>query len=201
MKRKRLDRDLKWGFHHFPYYQTEIDCDSYKGFISLIQLTDGEYCFWNLPKAGKIPVCGKAMLWLQLIPRDSSRLITVMYKPRTDSTDGQKLPYSVSAWYVDVIENWNYDEDGVAIYTDKYLDIIFTPEGDIRIDDKDELDEALKSSDITQEQYDSALKECDLILQELCADVSETEAWCSETLSIIFDKIENGMQPIKKHTQ
>ncbi len=59
MKRKRLDRDLKWEFQYFPYYQTRLDCDIYHGLVNLITLTDGEYFYWEFPKAGKTAVCGK----------------------------------------------------------------------------------------------------------------------------------------------
>ena len=42
------------------------------------------------------------MTWLELIPDHTNRVITVKYFP-----------------------------DGIAVYIDKYLDVIFTPEGDV----------------------------------------------------------------------
>lgn len=35
MNKKRLDRDLKWGFQGFPYYQMRIDIEGYHGSIWL----------------------------------------------------------------------------------------------------------------------------------------------------------------------
>ena len=52
MKQKRLNRDLKWGFHHFPYYQMRVDTDRFHGLASLICLTDGNTICWQLPAPG-----------------------------------------------------------------------------------------------------------------------------------------------------
>jgi len=99
---------------------------------------------------------------------------------------------SISIWYVDVIENIEYDEDGVAVFIDKYLDVIFTPQGDLKIDDRDELDEAYQNGDISKDQYDAALRECDLIIKELCSDVSKTESMCSKILNYVKGRIDQG---------
>lgn len=66
MTKKRLDRDAKWGFQGFPYYQMRVETDFFRGLVSLIDLIAGEYFYWDMPKAGKVPVCGKGMVWLFL---------------------------------------------------------------------------------------------------------------------------------------
>lgn len=66
LKRKRLDRDLKWGFQYFPYYQTRLECERFHGLVGMIRLTDGEYCYWDFPKAGRTAVCGKGMVCFSL---------------------------------------------------------------------------------------------------------------------------------------
>lgn len=197
LKRKRLDRDLKWGFQYFPYYQIRLDCEIYHGLVSLITLTDGEYYYWDFPKAGKTAVCGKGMVWLQLVPDDCKRLITAMYLPQEKVVKGKLYPYSVSAIYVDVIEGLEYDPDGVAAYIDKYLDIKLTPQGDVIIDDRDELDEALNSKELTEEQYNDALTECDLIVEQMGTDIEETEKWCCDILSMMYTQIAQGVKPIE----
>ncbi|MCR5585736.1 MAG: hypothetical protein K6F63_09935 [Lachnospiraceae bacterium] len=55
--------------------------------------------------------------------------------------EGEK-DHTVSVWYVEVMEKYDKDSDGVAVYWDKYIDVIATPQGDIRVDDRDEPDEA-----------------------------------------------------------
>ena len=84
-----------------------------------------------------------------------------------------------------MIEDIEFDSDGVAAYIDKYLDVVFTPQGDVKIDDRDELDEALQTGDITEDQYQSALAECDRILEQYCADIEDTEMYCLELLEAL----------------
>jgi hypothetical protein len=45
MTRKRLDRDKKWFFQGFPYYQLRMENELFTGLVSLIQLVDGEYFY------------------------------------------------------------------------------------------------------------------------------------------------------------
>lgn len=181
MTRKRLNRDKKWGFQYYPYFQMRMENDIFTGLVSLIRLTDGEYLYWDFfPQAGKVPVAGKGMVWLQLIPDHGSRAITAMFLPDK----------RVSAWYVDVIEEATFDPDGVAVFIDKYLDVLFTPQGDVIVDDRDELDAAFGSGELTREQYDAALREGEAIIDELCSDIPATEEWCRNILETVEKKIE-----------
>lgn len=203
MKHKRLNRD-GWGFQYYPYYQIRIDDELFHGLVCLIRLTDGEANYWETPKAGKIQVTGAGMTWMELIPDNTNRVITVKYFP-DGMHDEKRIHYPVPAnkkyqpsiWYVDVAEGIEYDEYGIAVYIDKYLDVIFTPEGDIKIDDRDELDAAYKEGQISKEQYDAALIEGEKIQKELCADIFRTDQWCADIRQIVEDRIAAG-EPIKK---
>ncbi len=100
--------------------------------------------------------------------------------------------YRPSIWYVDIIDGIEYDDDGIAVFIDKYLDVIFTPEGDIKIDDRDELEQAHDSGELSDVQYEAALAECDLILDELCSDIARTDAWCADIREIVEKRIAAG---------
>ena len=201
MKHKRLNRD-QWGFMYYPYYQMRIDHELFHGLACLIRFTDGEKNYWATPKAGRIQVTGEGMTWLELIPDDTCRVITVMYFP--DGTHGperQNYPltaseeYQPSIWYVDIIEGTEYDEDGVAAFIDKYLDVIITPEGDVKVDDRDELDAAYASGELTKEQYDAALAEGEDILKAYGDDIRGLDAWCAAVRQLAEDRIAAG-EPI-----
>ena len=201
MKHKRLNRD-QWGFQFYPYYQMRIDHELFHGLACLIRFTDGEKNYWATPKAGRIQVTGEGMTWLELIPDDTCRVITVMYFP--DGTHGperQNYPltaseeYQPSIWYVDIIEGTEYDEDGVAAFIDKYLDVIITPEGDVKVDDRDELDAAYASGELTKEQYDAALAEGEDILKAYGDDIRGLDAWCAAVRQLAEDRIAAG-EPI-----
>lgn len=201
MKHKRLNRD-QWGFMYYPYYQMRIDHELFHGLACLIRFTDGEKNYWATPKAGRIQVTGEGMTWLELIPDDTRRVITVMYFP--DGTHGperQNYPltaseeYQPSIWYVDIIEGTGYDEDGIAAFIDKYLDVIITPEGDVKVDDRDELDAAYASGELTKEQYDAALAEGEDILKAYGDDIRGLDAWCAAVRQLAEDRIAAG-EPI-----
>ncbi|MBR4145937.1 MAG: DUF402 domain-containing protein [Lachnospiraceae bacterium] len=198
MKRKRLNRD-GWGFMFYPYYQIRVDDDFFHGMVCLIRFTDGEANYWQTPKAGRIQVTGAGMTWMQLVPDGCGHVITVKYFPDgTHDSERKNYPvtsnpkYQPSIWYVDIIDGIRYDEDGVAVFIDKYLDVIFTPEGDVKVDDRDELDGALASGDINKEQYEAALAEADLVLDKLTSDIPKTEEWCAKIRQIVEDRIVNG---------
>ena len=136
---------------------------------------------------------------MQLVPDNTSRVVTVMYFPdgqhdteRINYPEPANIKYQPSIWYVDVIDGMEYDEYGIAMFIDKYLDVIFTPEGDVKIDDRDELDEAFNSGELTKEQYESAIYECEEILKDYCEDIRQTEAWCARIRQLVEDRIAHG---------
>ncbi len=172
MNKKRLIRDKKWFFQHFPYHQLYMNNSLLKGWVAINYITDGETRFWEYEKSGSIPICGKDMTWLTFIPDNSSRAVSVFFSPER----------RVTAWYIDVIESVGIDDDGVAYFIDKYLDVILTPQGDVVLCDKDELDAAYNSGELTEEQYKSALSEGERIIEELASDIKQTEIMCRQIL-------------------
>lgn len=194
MKRKRFDRDI-WNFGNSSYYQMRIDTDEFHGLVCLLKLMNGNinidggnYQYWNRPKAGKVAICGKGMTWMQLIPDGREHVLTVMYLP--DNT--------MSICYIDMIENIEYDPDGVAVFIDKYLDVDFTPQGDVSICDRDELDEAFEGGELSEQQYNAALNECDLVIETYCSDIPKTIEMFNKIFAFANDRIENGEQMMSK---
>ncbi|MBR6366668.1 MAG: phosphotransferase [Lachnospiraceae bacterium] len=201
MKHKRLNRGGKhgWGFDFYPYYQMRIDEEFFHGYACLIRFTDGENNYWQTPKAGRLQVTGAGMRWMELIPDDASCVITVKYFPDgTHDPERKNYPvpadpnYQPSIWYVDITDGIETDEDGTFVYIDKYLDIIFTPEGDIKVDDRDELDAALASGEISDASYAAAVAEGERILKDLCEDIAKTDAWCAKIRRVVEERIAAG---------
>ena len=201
MKRKRLNRD-GWGFQYYPYYQMRIDHELFHGMACLIRFTDGEKNYWETPNAGRVQVTGEGMTWLELIPDGTHRVVTAMYFPdgthdpeRKNYPAGADGEYRPSVWYIDVIEGIGYDEDGIAVFIDKYLDVIITPEGDVKVDDRDELDAAYASGVLTKAQYEAALAEGEEILRAYGGDISGLDAWCAAVRRMAEERIAAG-EPI-----
>ena len=70
--------------------------------------------------------------------------------------------------------------------------MIFTPCGDVKIDDRDELDAAYDSGELTKKQYNEAIAEGNEIVTELCSNLVETEILCNKILLNVFERISNG---------
>ena len=62
---------------------------------------------------------------------------------------------------------------------------------------RDELDAAFASGELTQEQYDAALAEGEAIVREYCGDIPKTDAWCAKVRALVEERIAQG-EPIKK---
>ena len=122
------------------------------------------------------------MKWLQLVPDGKSRLITAMYKP-----DGR-----LSVCYIDVIEGVEYDSDGVLAYIDKYLDVVFTPQGDFEVQDRDELDEAYRIGDISKEQFSAAVCEANEISKEILCDIKAASEKLEALHKTVQKMVKNG---------
>ena len=66
----------------------------------------------------------------------------------------------VLVWYIDMIAGQGKDTDGVVYIDDLYLDLVVYPDGTVLEDDMDELEEALRNGDISQELFDLAIETC-----------------------------------------
>lgn len=168
MKRKRLTRE-GWGFQGFPYAQIRVDAADFHGTVCLMYLLSGENCCWKLPKAGRVAVCGQGMSWMTLIPDGARSILTAKYRP-----DGR-----IALWYADMVAAVDADADGVLAFTDAYLDVIFTPQGDIKLDDLDELRTARKQGELTRRQYMRMRLEGWRVTLRYALHPRRTEAWCS----------------------
>ena len=124
---------------------------------------------------------------MQLIPDGKEHTLTVMYLP--DNT--------MSICYIDIIENIEYDPDNVAVFIDKYLDVDFTPQGDVSIYDRNELDEAFELGELSDKQYNAALIECDKVIKEYCSDIPKSVEMFNTILVLVNERIENGEQLFK----
>ncbi len=191
MKRKRLSRE-GWNFSSLAYWQFRIDADEvdFHGIVGFLYLKKAREQAWDFPRAGKAPVAGDNMVWLELIPDGASHVITAMLARETCRIGGVSYPYTMKEWYVDIVDRIEYDPDGVAAFMDCYLDVIFTPQGDLVIDDRDELDAAYQSGELSDTQYKAALDEADIVLRSLCKDIHETEAQHLHLFSLAEKRIQ-----------
>lgn len=70
-----------------------------------------------------------------------------------------------------MIAEQGMDVDGIPYFDDLYLDLVVYPDGTIKVDDMDELEEALLMKDITQEQYNLAISTSNRLRAGLLSNV------------------------------
>lgn len=64
--------------------------------------------------------------------------------------------------------------------------------------DRDELEAAYTSGELSKEQYEGALAEGEAILAEYCTDIAATEVLCNEVLAYVNQRIADGARDYKK---
>ena len=77
----------------------------------------------------------------------------------------------ILVWYIDMIAEQGIDVDGVPYFDDLYLDLVVYPNGMIKVDDMDELEDALSRNDITEEQFNLAISTSNKLKNGLLSDV------------------------------
>lgn len=87
--------------------------------------------------------------------------------------------------YIDMIDSQGYDDDNVPYFYDLYLDLVVYPNGDIIVDDMDELQEALKKGEITEMQYNRALTTSQKLQDGLLSNIEKFKSYISAMLSIL----------------
>ena len=136
--------------------------EPFAGHISLLRIHDiTEPQVWQW-QGRPLVVCDKGMAWLSMLPERGGLCITAQL-----NADG-----TASLWYIDMIDEQGVDERGIPWFKDLYLDLIVHPDGTMVVDDRDELDEALATGDITAQQHQAALDTCAMLQKGLESGVS-----------------------------
>ena len=168
MKRKNLSYDGWYSILSKKVFGKFIEQEDFRGYIGLIEMQDVDgRQFWNLD-GREVAVCDKGFRWLILMPKDAFYCITAML----DEEEKMML------WYIDMIAGQGKCADGIAYFDDLYLDLIVCPDGLIIVDDEDELHEALSIGDITQEQFDLAIRTSSWLREQVLCDI---EAFSEKT--------------------
>lgn len=96
----------------------------------------------------------------------------------------------VVVWYIDMIAEQGIDADGIPYFYDLYLDLVIYPDGTVLVDDRDELEEALKEGDISEKQYRLALDTADYLQEGMLRDIAEFKAFTKRCLESVKQGIE-----------
>ena len=163
LKRSRLSYDEWTRITSKKLTGKNIDTDFFKGYIGLLEIEEvSEKQIWKF-QGEDITVCDQGRKWLSILPQNDFYCITAMMNEKDE----------ILLWYIDMIAEQGTDVDGIPYFDDLYLDLIVYPNGIVKEDDMDELQEALSTKDITQEQFDLAICTSEKLQQGLLSDVEK----------------------------
>lgn len=161
MKRCRLSYDEWKCILSKKMTGKRVTGDFFEGYLGLIDIRQvSEVQKWKF-NGEEIVVCDGGIKWLSILPQNDFYCITAMMNEKSD----------IIVWYIDMIAGQGTDADGMPWFDDLYLDLVVYPNGEIKVDDMDELEEALRQKDITQEQFDLALHTVDQLKKGLLKDI------------------------------
>ena len=155
----------------------QVDMPQIKGYLGLLTINAvSEKQIWKYDNK-EVVVCDNGYHWLTILPRDEFYCITVM----------MDKDYQMKVSYIDMIDTQGCDEDKVPFFYDLYLDLVVYPNGDIIVDDMDELQEALASGEITVSQYNQAITTSQKLQSGLLADIDKFQDYI-KTVLCVFEK-------------
>lgn len=163
MKKSRLTCDEWHCITSKRFTQIRVEKEYFTGVVAglfIDEVTTPQV--WKY-RGKDVVVCDKDMKWVLIMPEKEHYLITAMLNKSDE----------VVVWYIDIIASSALDKDGVISYEDLYLDLIVYPDGNIIVDDMDELELALEKNDISQELFDLAIKTSNSLKSNFLGDIKK----------------------------
>lgn len=159
LKRRYLHRKDWKRILKRDYKEMEIENKDFNGYIALLTLIEVADPLLTKYLDTEVCIANNLYSWLQQLPLNENFAITTMFDDKGE----------IIQWYIDITYQ-NGVEDGLPFMDDLYLDIIVLPTGEIIEKDKDELLEALKNHEITQQQFDFAYQIFNQVLNHIQTD-------------------------------
>lgn len=152
------------------YVARDFEVNGHQGQMSLIRFRELIAPLTIRYKFADVLIADKDYCWLQIALKEQYFWLTAMFDDK-----GKLLEL-----YFDITAGNRFDDPENPCFEDMYLDIVIA--GDtIEILDQDELDEALQSGDISQQEYDHAEKVCRELFEYLCIHKSKVIDWCNRS--------------------
>ena len=107
--------------------------------------------------SGWITVSDVGYIWYQMALRDQFVWMHASFNPKGELVEV----------YFDITGGNRFDDSENPCFEDMYLDVVVTPAGELRLLDRDELDQALAEGKLTYEAYEAAIAHCDALWRDL----------------------------------
>ena len=146
----------------------EISTEEFKGIISLLNI-DGVVKpeIWSFG-GHDFAIYDKGVEWFRMMPENKS---------------GQPANYNITTifgadkkiimWYIDIIKDYAYDENGDLYFDDLYLDLVALPNGIVKVKDMDDLQRALTNGEIDAELFQAAVSVKDELVNNVLSNIEK----------------------------
>ncbi len=162
MKRSKLSYDEWKCIETKKLKGKRVNTDFFKGYIGILEIEKvTQKQIWRFNDEDII-VCDNGLKWLSILPQNDFYCITTMMNENDD----------ILLWYIDMIAEQGIDEDFIPYFDDLYLDLVVYPTGMIKVDDMDELEEALAREEITEEQFNLAINTSNKLKNGLLSSIN-----------------------------
>ena len=161
MKRSKLSYDEWKCIETKKIKGKQVNTDFFRGYVGILEIEKvTEKQIWRF-NGEDIIVCDNGLKWISILPQNDFYCITAMMNTNDD----------ILLWYIDMIAEQGIDVDSIPYFDDLYLDLVIYPNGMIKVDDMDELEEALLRKDITEEQFNLAISTSNKLKNGLLSDI------------------------------
>ncbi len=146
MKRKFSDRANWRRIVNRTYSCRTCREDEFTGLVTYYHIHKLRDPLMKAYKGKKLCLADENYLWLQHFPARERFVVTTMFDDKGH----------VVQWYIDICRKQGTTDQGVPWFDDLYLDIVVLPSGEVMLLDEDELEDAVKSGEITRNEAEDA---------------------------------------------
>lgn len=175
MKKCRLSYD-EWKCILAKKQKIEfVNSEMINGYVSLLTINDvSTPQIWKFNGQDTV-VCQKGYEWITILPSNEYYCIMSMLNDEKE----------ILLWYIDMIYDQGVDKDGMPYFEDLYLDLVVYPNGEIIVDDMDELEDAWNKGNITEEQFELAIKTCENLKDGLLSNITLMKEFTYKCMSLM----------------
>lgn len=161
------------------YAENYFSTTQFTGYVTLLEMNDVAEPLYKTYKGRAVCIADKGYGWLQHFPDGKHFSVTTVF----DSTG------RIVQWYIDVCRKNGYCSMNGPWMDDLFLDLIVLPTGEIIEKDIDELEAALNSQNITEDEFALAWAEFDRIKTMVAENRFELLELTKEHLVIIKERV------------
>lgn len=181
IKHKLANRPSWSRIKEKDYLCCYVDLPEFKGYVTRLDLIRVKKPLFVLMHRQRLKIADNGYVWYMLFPDEKKYSLTVMMDENGE----------IIQCYFDIVFKNELNEDGIPGFDDLFLDVVFTKDDSILLDEED-LSAALLSGLIDADTADEAYFAAKKILEEVEGHYDELCDWirkCIAKLAITEDDI------------